>query len=197
VLVVRGTDQDGLERVLDQARAAHLVGPRAGALVALAQGTDAELRAHVAAFLDARPGAAAGIGRPVGAVADVPHSLRDAQLALQRVERDHDPAAPTRLLAFEDFELGLLLISEAPPERIQPKVEAWTALLRARPMLWEAVVAYFDHDLDVVRTAAALHLHPNSLRYRLARVEKLLGRSLKQPSTITGLYIAILAAPEG
>ena len=62
-----------------------------------------------------------------------------------------------------------------------------------QPMLWEAVVAYFDHDLDVVRTAAALHLHPNSLRYRLARVEKLLGRSLKQPSTVAGLYIAILA----
>jgi purine catabolism regulator len=62
-------------------------------------------------------------------------------------------------------------------------------------MLWEAVVAYFDNDLDVVRTAAALHLHPNSLRYRLARVEKLLGRSLKQPSTIAGVYIALLAAP--
>ena len=127
--------------------------------------------------------------RPVAAVA---HSLRDAQLALQRAgapPRDDD-----RSLAFEDFELGLLLLSEAPPERIQPKVEAWTALLQAEPMLWEAVVAYFDHDLDVVRTAAALHLHPNSLRYRLARVEKLLGRSLKQPSTIAGLYIAILAA---
>ena len=67
-------------------------------------------------------------------------------------------------------------------------------------MTWQLVtvanlaiaIAYFDHDLDVVRTAQALHLHPNSLRYRLARVEKLLGRSLKQPSTIAGLYIATL-----
>ena len=86
-------------------------------------------------------------------------------------------------------------IYEAPAERIQPKVDEWTAMLRARPMLWDAVVAYFAHDLDVVAAARALHLHPNSLRYRLARVEKLLGRSLKQPSTIAALYVAMLAAP--
>ena len=41
--------------------------------------------------------------------------------------------------------------------------------------------------------AAELHLHPNSLRYRLSQIEKLLGRSLKQPSTITALYIAVVA----
>jgi DNA-binding PucR family transcriptional regulator len=46
----------------------------------------------------------------------------------------------------------------------------------------------------VVATAAALHLHPNSLRYRLSRVEKLLDRSLKQPSTIASLYVAMLAS---
>jgi purine catabolism regulator len=195
VLLVRGAMPEALERALDHARAAHLLGTRPGGTVAaLVQGTDADVRAHVEALLDATPGAAAGVGRPVTEIAAVPHSLRDAQLALQRIAFHTAPSV--RLLAFEDFELGLLLISEAPPERIQPKVEAWTALLRARPMLWEAVVAYFDHDLDVVRTAHALHLHPNSLRYRLARVEKLLGRSLKQPSTIAGLYIAILASPE-
>jgi PucR family transcriptional regulator, purine catabolism regulatory protein len=170
---------------------AHLVSARPGGTVAaLAQGP---VQPHFEALLDATPGATAGVGRPVSEIAAIPHSLRDAQLALQRIAFQRD----VRLLAFEDFELGLLLISEAPPERIGPKVEAWTELLRARPMLWEAVVAYFDHDLDVVRTAQALHLHPNSLRYRLARVEKLLGRSLKQPSTIAGLYIALLASPEG
>ena len=164
---------------------AQLAGQRDGVTIVLVQAAREALRRRLASS------GGGGIGRPVRSVADVGHSFRDAQLALQRVEFDREP----RVLDFEDFELGLLLLAEAPPARIQPKVEEWTQALRARPMLWEAVVAYFEHDLDVVATAGALHLHPNSLRYRLSRVEKLLGRSLKQPSTIASLYVAMLAAP--
>ena len=36
-------------------------------------------------------------------------------------------------------------------------------------------------------------MHRNSLRYRLARAEQVLGRSLKQPSTIAAIYIALVA----
>jgi DNA-binding PucR family transcriptional regulator len=38
-------------------------------------------------------------------------------------------------------------------------------------------------------------LHHNSLRYRLGRAERLLGRPLKDPATIASLYIALAAAP--
>jgi purine catabolism regulator len=164
----------------------HLATERDGVLVALVQAPREELRERLATA------EGAGIGRPVTSVAGVAHSHRDAELALQRVGYERRE----RLLDFEDFELGLLLLAEAPGERIRPKVDEWTGPLRSRPMLWEALVAYFEHDLDVVATAAALHLHPNSLRYRLSRVEKLLGRSLKQPSTIASLYVAMLASAD-
>lgn len=36
-------------------------------------------------------------------------------------------------------------------------------------------------------------MHRHSLRYRLARVEQVLGRSLKQPSTIAAVCIALVA----
>ena len=50
--------------------------------------------------------------------------------------------------------------------------------------------------MDVNATAEAMHVHPNTLRYRLGRVEKLLGRSLRQPATIAELTLA-LHAPGG
>jgi PucR family transcriptional regulator, purine catabolism regulatory protein len=56
--------------------------------------------------------------------------------------------------------------------------------------LRETLLAYLANQLDVRRTASALHLHPNSLRYRLARIEERLGRPLADPATITDLYLA-------
>ena len=66
-------------------------------------------------------------------------------------------------------------------------------MLRANAPLHEALSAYFAHDLDIGATAAALHMHRNSLRYRLARAEQVLGGSLKQPSTIAAVYLALVA----
>ena len=67
------------------------------------------------------------------------------------------------------------------------------APLREHPLLNDAIVAYFEHDMDVGRTAKALCLHPNTLRYRLGRLEALLDLSLKQPAAIAALYIALVA----
>lgn len=72
-------------------------------------------------------------------------------------------------------------------------MEEILAALRANPPLHEALRAYFAHDLDIAATAASLHMHRNSLRYRLARAEQVLGRSLKQPATIAAVYLALVA----
>jgi PucR family transcriptional regulator, purine catabolism regulatory protein len=159
----------------------HLISEHAGCVVALVQ---APLER-----VEPAAGPCAGIGRPVTAVAAVRESLRDAELALERATSEN------AVVAFEHFDLGTLLLSEASPERLEPKVAELVAVLREHPQLHETLVAYFDHDLDVPATAAALHLHPNSLRYRLSRIEALLGRSLKRPATIAELHIALLADP--
>jgi purine catabolism regulator len=125
-----------------------------------------------------------GIGRAIDGIAGVPVSLRDAQLAAAR-----------GVAAFEELDLATLLLSDADPERLDPRVERIVSILREHPPLHEALVVYFEHDLDVPATAAVLHLHPNSLRYRLQRLEELLGCSLKRPATIAELHIVLLADP--
>jgi DNA-binding PucR family transcriptional regulator len=43
----------------------------------------------------------------------------------------------------------------------------------------------------VTRAASRLRIHPNSLRYRLNRIEEALGLSLTSPRTIALLYMAL------
>jgi DNA-binding PucR family transcriptional regulator len=155
-------------------------------------GVRGEVVAALVAACDALPDVAIGIGRPVAAIADAHHSLRDAELAAAHA--DGEP----RVVRFEDFDLGTFMVSEIPPERLAPKVAEILSVLHAHPPLHEAIRAYFAHDLDIAATAVSLHMHRNSLRYRLARLEQLLGRSLKQPATIAALYLALAAdAAEG
>jgi purine catabolism regulator len=186
MVVIRSPlDLSGVRRELvarlEQARVPHLVQGRDGALALLVQGDVEGLLTELGAEL---PDVAIGIGRPVTAIVDSHHSLRDAELAVRR---------GGRVVRFEDFDLTTFVVSEIPPERLDPKVEEILAVLRAHPPLHEALSAYFEHDLDVAATAASLHMHRNSLRYRLARAEQVLGRSLKQPATIAAIHIALVA----
>ena len=184
VAIRSALDLTGVRRelvaALEQSRLPHLVHRREGELTVLVQGDVHELLARLAEGL---PDVAIGIGRPVAAIVDAHHSLRDAELAVER----------GGLVRFEDFDLATFMVSEIPPERLDPKVDEILDVLRANPPLHDAVSAYFAHDLDVAATAASLHMHRNSLRYRLARAEQVLGCSLKQPATIAAVHIALVA----
>ena len=54
------------------------------------------------------------------------------------------------------------------------------------PDLMRTLEAYLEQDLDRRRTAAALHVHPNTLDYRLKRVVELTGLD---PATTCGLQL--------
>jgi DNA-binding PucR family transcriptional regulator len=169
--------------------AAHLCARRAGAVVALVQAPDADLEATLARLIDGRHALVAGIGRPVSDPRDVIESYRDARIALHAVAH----GSGRRIAGVDDLDLVELLISEVPPERIRPKVNEVMDVLRRSSGLRETLETYFEHDLDIMRAAQALHVHHNTLRYRLSRVEEELGRSLKAPATIALLYVALAA----
>lgn len=58
------------------------------------------------------------------------------------------------------------------------------------PELVATVVAYLACDQDVGRTGRGLVVHPNTVRYRLRKVEALLGRPVGAAATVANLYLA-------
>ena len=56
--------------------------------------------------------------------------------------------------------------------------------------LWHTLQRYLRSPSDLGRLADDLHIHVNTLRYRLGRIEQLLGRPLASPETLAQLYLA-------
>jgi purine catabolism regulator len=177
------------ERRLSARRVPCLVSSRRGVAVALVQYALADLRDLATALLADHPDAVAGVGRPVEAFEAVPDSFHDAEMAVSRLR--YQPGGA--LLVYDDFDLGTLWAAEAPLDRMNGKLSEVLAVLDENPALREGLVEWFNNDLDVVRAADALHLHPNSLRYRLTRLETLLGQPLRRPATISALFLALVA----
>jgi DNA-binding PucR family transcriptional regulator len=55
----------------------------------------------------------------------------------------------------------------------------------------ETALAYVRHRGNSVEMAAALHLHPQTVRYRITRLRELLGEQLDDPDARFELEIAL------
>jgi DNA-binding PucR family transcriptional regulator len=131
----------------------------------------------------------AGIGRGVPTLDELPRSYLDARFAVEQLGDSDEVPTTTAILAYDELDFATSLLCDADPEMLQAR----RSVLKDMALdtaLRETLLAYLANQLDVRRTASALHLHPNSLRYRLARIEERLGRPLADPATITDLYLA-------
>jgi DNA-binding PucR family transcriptional regulator len=78
----------------------------------------------------------------------------------------------------------------ARPRLVDPRVRQ---LRDQDPMLAETLRAYLDGFGDVARVAERLHVHPNTVRYRVRRIEKLLSTSLDDPDDRLVLALGLRA----
>lgn len=78
--------------------------------------------------------------------------------------------------------------------RAHDLLAATVAPLDEHPHLMEALTAYLGHEHARARAAQAIHVHPNTLDYRLRRVAELTGLDPAQPSAARVLAAALLAA---
>ena len=61
----------------------------------------------------------------------------------------------------------------------------------SRTRLAETLRAWLDHQGEVARVAAELHVHPQTVRYRLARLRELFGEQLDDPAARFELALAL------
>jgi hypothetical protein len=129
---------------------------------------------------------------PAGTVADLPSSWSLARTALRALQAGALPGAGVvrvddRLADLLLFEAGALAgrIAAARLAPFDPLTE------KARERMSETALAYVRHGGNAVAMAAELHVHPQTIRYRVARLRELLGDQLDDPDARFELEIAL------
>jgi purine catabolism regulator len=127
-----------------------------------------------------------GIGLGVPLEEGIHQTHREALIARLRARRERSES-----VWFDDIGLADQLLSYLPADRLQSAADLLAPLREERPDLLETLGAYLERDCNVLTTAAALHLHANSVRYRLSVIERVLGRSLASLDTLLELTLAM------
>ncbi|MDQ1021984.1 PucR family transcriptional regulator [Streptomyces afghaniensis] len=145
------------------------------------------------AFTLALRGRPATIG-PTVAVTEAAQSLRLATRALGLMGRGVLPRQGVVRCA--DHLSTLLLYGDEPLlERLQARVLAPLDTVSAgqRERLAETLLAWLLSGSNVPDVATRLHIHPQTVRYRLRQLEKLFGDALHDPETRLDLILALRA----
>jgi hypothetical protein len=101
-----------------------------------------------------------------------------------------------RLLRFDDAWFDRFLLGAVSAEELAEVVLAPIAGLsrNRRTAVLETLEAYLDSGSSVAAVADALHLHRQSVNYRMQNVRKLFGERLMSPNGRLALHIAVKAA---
>ena len=124
------------------------------------------------------------VGCVVSGLGDVPESRREADRILDAML---GADVPTEVAALPDIQAEVLVsevltLLSAHPEIRDPRLTALVAHdSRHQGRLAETLLTYLNSFGDVRAAAAQLHVHPNTLRYRIRRAEELTGLELSRP----------------
>lgn len=150
------------------------------------------LDGHCAAVATERPraleGATVGAGRAKG-IAQLP----DAFASATRAAAVGQILRPGEVVELSDLGLRAAVWRErALGEHLAAEYLGPIAdLPRGGPGLEQTLRAYLEHDLRIEAAAAALFVHPNTLRHRLRRVEEATRRDLSRFESLVELWWAL------
>jgi hypothetical protein len=129
-----------------------------------------------------------GVSAPFEDLRETPTALHVARMML-RGRGD----SGSSVAVFDNSILGAAVVSapEAMVRTVGPALDGFSDLAdEEREMLFETFRVWQDNDACVRDAAEALFCHPNTVRYRLRKIEVRSGRSLSRPKDVVELYLA-------
>lgn len=130
-----------------------------------------------------------GVSRSRSRLEEAPEGRREA-----RVAREAATPGTTDVVRFGADPLGVLLASS--PEQARSLVDAVLAPVLAmsvedRQVVIDTARAWLAAGGSTSTAARALHVHRNTVRYRVRRLEEVTGRDLARPVDAAELYVAL------
>lgn len=160
---------------------------KAAPVMSWIRGTVATLRSELGAELRAV------IAAPISGLAGVPAARREIDRVLDSAERH--PGALGAVTSLAEARTTVVLdeivtLVAADERLVDPRVRR---LREQEPMLAQTLRAYLDSFGDIGAAAAALHVHPNTVRYRVRRIEQVMTTSLADPEVRLVLALSLRA----
>ncbi|MFH8657204.1 PucR family transcriptional regulator [Streptomyces afghaniensis] len=140
------------------------------------------------------------VGCLVPGLGDVPESRREADRILDAMV---SAGVTVAVAALPDIQAEVLIseiltLLSAHPEIRDPRLTALAAHdSRHQGRLAETLLTYLNCFGDIRAAAAQLHVHPNTLRYRLRRTEELTGLDLSRPDQRLLAMLQLRLPPTG
>jgi sugar diacid utilization regulator len=131
----------------------------------------------------------AGIGGPCRGLAEVPRAYQHALLALRHARNVGG------VVVLDDVGTFPYLLSSADPTARQLSARRAERLraedVRCHGLLTRTFTVYVNCNLNVIQVANKLGLHPNTIRSRLAKVERLTGLDTRRVTDVMELVTVI------
>ncbi|WP_131103706.1 PucR family transcriptional regulator [Ornithinimicrobium sufpigmenti] len=136
-----------------------------------------------------------GISRTITDLAELPRAYSEARKAAQVGRRLHGDRAVTHFDALGVFRLLSQVEDRAELASFIGETLGPLAAVDSEEMedLRTTLTVLLDHNLNVASTARALHFHYNSLRYRISKLERLLGPFTTDPRLRFAIMLALQA----
>jgi sugar diacid utilization regulator len=151
---------------------------------------------RIHAHLQQAVGSAATVTLVAGPVAKAPEELATAYRVAAGAARLRSSEGPGGFVDVRELGLSSLLLEAGTPEALR----AFAGRLldpvtdddaRRGGELLKTLRAWLESGCSAPETAARLVVHPNTVAYRLAKVERLTGRNLRRPDVRMELHLAV------